>query len=141
MELLKKNLDEKEIQVYKAYLKINNKHNIDSFIDYLNELVDLSKITKIRLLQKLRSERKKIRNDDLKGELRPYQLTGLKWLWTNISKGFGCCIADDMGLGKTIQVISLILKLKEENKLKQINEVMYFNQTFVDDVYKNIDLF
>lgn len=56
---------------------------------------------------------------ELKGELRPYQQTGLKWLWTNISKGFGCCMADDMGLGKTIQVISLILKLKEENKLKK----------------------
>ena len=56
---------------------------------------------------------------ELKGELRPYQKTGLKWLWTNITKGFGCCMADDMGLGKTIQVISLILKLKEENKLKQ----------------------
>lgn len=55
---------------------------------------------------------------DLTGELRPYQMTGLKWLWTNVSKGFGCCMADDMGLGKTIQVISLILKLKEENKLK-----------------------
>ena len=55
---------------------------------------------------------------DLKGELRPYQLTGLKWLWTNISKGFGCCMADDMGLGKTIQVIALILKLKEEKKIK-----------------------
>ena len=54
---------------------------------------------------------------ELKGELRPYQQTGLKWLWTNVSKGFGCCMADDMGLGKTIQVISLILKLKEENKL------------------------
>lgn len=56
---------------------------------------------------------------DLKGELRPYQKTGLKWLWTNIAKGFGCCMADDMGLGKTIQVISLILKMKEENKLKK----------------------
>lgn len=54
----------------------------------------------------------------LTGELRPYQVTGLKWLWTNVSKGFGCCMADDMGLGKTIQVISLILKLKEEDKLK-----------------------
>lgn len=53
----------------------------------------------------------------LNGELRPYQQTGLKWLWTNISKGFGVCMADDMGLGKTIQVISLVLKLKEENKL------------------------
>ena len=56
---------------------------------------------------------------DLKGTLRPYQQTGLKWLWTNISKGFGCCMADDMGLGKTIQVISLILKMKEDNKLKK----------------------
>lgn len=56
---------------------------------------------------------------NLKGELRPYQATGLKWLWTNISKGFGCCMADDMGLGKTIQVISVILKMKEDNKLKK----------------------
>ena len=54
---------------------------------------------------------------ELKGELRPYQMTGLKWLWTNISKGFGVCMADDMGLGKTIQVISLILKMKEEKSL------------------------
>ena len=55
----------------------------------------------------------------LNGELRAYQKIGFKWLYTNINKGFGCCIADDMGLGKTIQVISLILKLKEENKLKK----------------------
>ena len=53
----------------------------------------------------------------LNGELRPYQQVGLKWLWTNVSKGFGACMADDMGLGKTIQVISLILKLKEEKSL------------------------
>lgn len=55
--------------------------------------------------------------EQLKGELRPYQQTGLKWLWTNVSKGFGVCMADDMGLGKTIQVISLILKMKEEGSL------------------------
>jgi SNF2 family DNA or RNA helicase len=55
--------------------------------------------------------------DGLKGELRPYQRTGLKWLWTNITKGFGVCMADDMGLGKTIQVISIILKMKEEGTL------------------------
>ncbi len=56
---------------------------------------------------------------NLNGELRTYQQIGYRWLYTNISKGFGCCIADDMGLGKTIQVISLILKLKEEKKLKK----------------------
>lgn len=56
---------------------------------------------------------------NLKGELRPYQQVGLKWLWTNVIKGFGVCMADDMGLGKTIQVISLLLKMKEENRLKK----------------------
>ncbi|MBR1977031.1 DEAD/DEAH box helicase [bacterium] len=55
---------------------------------------------------------------NLQGTLRPYQEVGYRWLYTNVKKGFGCCIADDMGLGKTVQVISLILKLKEENKLK-----------------------
>lgn len=57
--------------------------------------------------------------ESLKGVLRPYQQTGLKWLWTNVTKGFGVCMADDMGLGKTIQIISLILKMKEEGTLKK----------------------
>ncbi len=53
----------------------------------------------------------------LHAELRPYQERGFKWLYSNTVKGFGSCIADDMGLGKTIQVITLILKLKEEKHL------------------------
>ena len=55
---------------------------------------------------------------ELKGILRKYQENGFKWLYTNSIKGFGSCIADDMGLGKTIQVISLILKMKEMKKIK-----------------------
>ncbi|MFA7203456.1 MAG: SNF2-related protein [Candidatus Caldatribacteriota bacterium] len=55
----------------------------------------------------------------LKAELRPYQETGYRWLYTNLNKGFNVCIADDMGLGKTVQVISVILKMKEENNLKE----------------------
>ena len=57
-------------------------------------------------------------SEHLAGVLRPYQEKGFKWLYTNTQKGFGCCMADDMGLGKTIQVISLIVKLKDEKKLK-----------------------
>jgi non-specific serine/threonine protein kinase len=41
--------------------------------------------------------------------LRPYQQTGLNWLWFLSELGLGACLADDMGLGKTIQVISLLL--------------------------------
>lgn len=54
----------------------------------------------------------------LNAKLRQYQERGFKWLYSNTIKGFGSCIADDMGLGKTIQVIALILKLKEDKKLE-----------------------
>jgi len=50
----------------------------------------------------------------LNAQLRPYQLKGYKWLYNNMKSGLGSLIADDMGLGKTIQVITLLLKLKEE---------------------------
>lgn len=76
----------------------------------------------------------------LKGDLRPYQKTGLKWLWTNIAKGFGCCMADDMGLGKTIQVISLILKMKEENKLKK-PVLVVCPTTLMGNWMKELDMF
>lgn len=78
--------------------------------------------------------------ESLKGELRPYQKTGLKWLWTNISKGFGCCMADDMGLGKTIQVISVILKMKEDGKLKK-PVLVVCPTTLMGNWMKEIDLF
>jgi superfamily II DNA or RNA helicase len=45
--------------------------------------------------------------------LRPYQVSGFEWLWTMQELGLGACLADDMGLGKTLQVIALLLKLKQ----------------------------
>ncbi len=50
---------------------------------------------------------------DLKATLRPYQIEGVRWLWFMLRLGFGACLADDMGLGKTIQVIDLILRLRQ----------------------------
>jgi len=50
----------------------------------------------------------------LNAELRPYQATGVKWLWLLQRLGLGACLADDMGLGKTIQVIALLLQLKHQ---------------------------
>ena len=52
----------------------------------------------------------------LKATLRPYQQAGLRWLYLLTRLGLGACLADDMGLGKTIQVLSLLLVLKRENK-------------------------
>src|SRR5712691_467757 len=48
----------------------------------------------------------------LRGTLRPYQQAGLQWLHLFTRLRLGACLADDMGLGKTIQVLSLLLVLK-----------------------------
>ena len=49
--------------------------------------------------------------------LRPYQERGFSWMYRNMQMGLGSIIADDMGLGKTLQVITLLLKIKEEGLL------------------------
>ncbi len=50
----------------------------------------------------------------LHGTLRPYQQAGVQWLHLLTRLRLGACLADDMGLGKTIQVLSLLLVLKDE---------------------------
>ncbi len=50
--------------------------------------------------------------ESLHATLRPYQQTGLNWLWFLSELGLGACLADDMGLGKTIQIIALLLAQK-----------------------------
>lgn len=50
----------------------------------------------------------------LRGTLRPYQQTGVQWLHLLARLGLGACLADDMGLGKTIQVLSLLLVLRQQ---------------------------
>ncbi|MEO8597831.1 MAG: DEAD/DEAH box helicase [Candidatus Solibacter sp.] len=54
----------------------------------------------------------------LRGTLRPYQQAGVRWLHFLSKLGLGACLADDMGLGKTIQVLSLLLVLKREEKAR-----------------------
>jgi len=56
------------------------------------------------------------RSKDFRGTLRHYQETGHNWLWFLSNLGLGACLADDMGLGKTIQVLSLLLALKERRE-------------------------
>jgi len=49
----------------------------------------------------------------LKTQLRPYQMTGVAWLRFMHDLGLGSCLADDMGLGKTIQILALLLILRQ----------------------------
>jgi SNF2 family DNA or RNA helicase len=53
----------------------------------------------------------------LQGTLRPYQERGVGWLAFLSQWSLGACLADDMGLGKSIQLIGLLLHLKEKREL------------------------
>ncbi len=55
----------------------------------------------------------------LNATMRPYQMRGYSWMYKNLDMGFGCILADDMGLGKTLQVITYLLKIKQEGKLNE----------------------
>lgn len=56
---------------------------------------------------------------DLQATLRPYQIAGVNWLWLLYRLKLGGCLADDMGLGKTIQVLSLLLLIKNHTSIKK----------------------
>jgi len=55
-----------------------------------------------------------ISSKGLQATLRPYQETGVAWLRLLTQLGLGACLADDMGLGKTVQVLALLLQLKQK---------------------------
>ncbi|MCB9740336.1 MAG: DEAD/DEAH box helicase [Deltaproteobacteria bacterium] len=49
--------------------------------------------------------------------LRPYQARGVAWLHLLVRLGLGGCLADDMGLGKTLQVLALLLVMRQQGRL------------------------
>ncbi|MDR1973966.1 MAG: DEAD/DEAH box helicase [Bacteroidales bacterium] len=76
------------------------------------------------LIRELTSEEDIPLPKGLNVELRPYQQRGFSWMYRNSRIGFGSVIADDMGLGKTLQVISILLKLKEENAIDKKHKAL-----------------
>ena len=52
--------------------------------------------------------------------MRNYQKNGYKWMRTLAERQFGGILADDMGLGKTLQMISVLLAARQENKEEHI---------------------
>jgi SNF2 family DNA or RNA helicase len=56
--------------------------------------------------------------NNIQAELRPYQVTGYKWLRTLAEHELGGILADDMGLGKTLQSIVYIASILREDNNK-----------------------
>ncbi len=86
----------------------------------LKELLDTGQETRIQFSEKIKSlndHARAIRPSVpslFKGQLRPYQEQGAKWLYHLYQLGLGAILADDMGLGKTIQVLAFIAELSPE---------------------------
>lgn len=77
----------------------------------------------------------------LKATLRPYQNRGFDWLYKNAQLGFGSIIADDMGLGKTLQVITTLLKMKEEGAFQKNKALVIVPTTLLTNWGKEIEKF
>jgi superfamily II DNA or RNA helicase len=60
---------------------------------------------------------RKLRLGSLENTLRPYQVTGAKWMLGHALAGRGGLIADEMGLGKTVQALAVIETLGEGTAL------------------------
>ncbi|KAL3133545.1 hypothetical protein ABBQ38_007396 [Trebouxia sp. C0009 RCD-2024] len=50
------------------------------------------------------------------GQLRDYQMKGLRWMVALYDNKLNGILADEMGLGKTIQIIALVAYLKQERR-------------------------
>ena len=55
--------------------------------------------------------------DMFQGQLKSYQLKGMRWLAGLYSQGINGILADEMGLGKTIQTLALLAHLAEKENI------------------------
>lgn len=97
----------KELPLYyafKAYGKGNSFLSMDSYLDdVFNELKNFSDSN--------------IEIPKINGELRSYQVDGVKWLNVLYKYSLGGILADDMGLGKTIETIAFINSIKQDKPI------------------------
>ena len=73
--------------------------------------------------------------------LRPYQMSGYRWMAQQSKIGFGSLIADDMGLGKTLQVIALLLKFKQDGLLQNEKALVIVPTTLLTNWLKELEKF
>ncbi len=99
--------NKKELPLYyafKAYGKDNSFLSMDSYLDdVFNELKNFSDSN--------------IEIPKINGELRSYQVDGVKWLNVLYKYSLGGILADDMGLGKTIETIAFINSIKQDKPI------------------------
>lgn len=119
-----------------SLLKIGNSNKENEIILDKNKGIILSeiirKIPHVKGLETIEDIKKVIEEEievpkEFKGDLRPYQLEGYRWLKTLSKLNLGGILADEMGLGKTIQVIAFMLSEKDKRFLIACPTSLIFN--------------
>lgn len=62
--------------------------------------------------------------------LKPYQLSGIQWLWDLYQLRIGGILADDMGLGKTVQALSFLQYGMKNKSIKKVLIIVPVSLTF-----------
>ncbi|WP_066172828.1 DEAD/DEAH box helicase [Bacillus marinisedimentorum] len=115
---LQKRLEKEKQQNRRAIDVFQNKLSEDDGDEILFQLNDDWETAFSRLLETDHLPEQPL-PDELHGTLRPYQLTGYRWLAYLRKLGLGALLADDMGLGKTIQLIAYLLYMKKEDQVRR----------------------
>lgn len=108
--------------------------------EYKGAKINIDKETQ-ELIDSLMQSEKTDLPEGLNASLRPYQQRGYHWLYKNSQLGFGSIIADDMGLGKTLQVITLLLRLKQEDPGQKAQVLIIVPTTLLTNWQKEFDKF
>ena len=101
-------LTDERLPVYDA-LKLSTYQDDEVSVIYGKEIKELFEDIRNFKDQKIEFD------PDMEENLRPYQVDGVKWLYTLIKHNLCGILADDMGLGKTLEIIAL-LSLSKINK-------------------------
>ena len=108
--------------------------------EYNGAKIQMDENTKV-LIDSLLQTKNVALPESLNASLRPYQKRGFDWLYKNAQLGFGSIIADDMGLGKTLQVIAIILKMKDDGELKKHQVLVIVPTTLISNWQKELEKF
>ena len=137
-----------EAEIAKLIQALENPPELDGHELLQIALADDYKGASIELTPELRALMDELLNTEtieppisLEATLRPYQQRGYEWLYKNTRLGFGSLLADDMGLGKTLQVITTLLKLKEEGSFDEQKALVIVPTTLLTNWDKEIKKF
>ncbi len=108
-DLVKENslAKKKEVPLYYAFKAYGSDNSFLSMDSYIEEV-----FTELKNFSDSKAEIPAIN-----GELRQYQVDGVKWLLTLYKYNLGGILADDMGLGKTIETIAFVNAIKADKPI------------------------